>query len=250
MLCLANISAWAQHVEENLSSEKRRLEQSEKQHGMGAANRIQKHFMDSLSQATARRKTFSFVDSLGHLYKAVPSEKWLSSVTDSLHLDRFQNLPEMKIVTRGELIQHIRQDFLSDSERNIPTAETTKGMRDNIMPHIPELPDVSRRRDSLERSAQFAMSRVPSFRLPGPGTRYPARRWQRNAVYHGAVGDSDYAVGSAAYCRATTGGSRAGRPSRPRAGPRAMHAHVRNWPAAAHPSRMPGRETAERAAAP
>ena len=168
MLCLANISAWAQHVEENLSSEKRRLEQSEKQHGMGAANRIQKHFMDSLSQATARRKTFSFVDSLGHLYKAVPSEKWLGSVTDSLHLDRFQDLPEMKIVTRGELIQHIRQDFLSDSERNIPTAETTKGMRDNIMPHIPELPDVSRRRDSLERSAQFAMSRVPSFRLPGP----------------------------------------------------------------------------------
>ena len=166
-LCLASISATAQQVEENLSSEKKRLEQSEKQHWTATADRIQKHFMDSLSQSIARRKTFSFVDSWGHVYKAVPSEKWLSSLSDSLHLDRFQDLPEMKIVSQGELIQHIRQDFLSGSEKNIPIEKTTKGMGNNIMPHVLERSNISTIGDSLQRSAQSAKSQVANFRLPG-----------------------------------------------------------------------------------
>jgi len=77
-------------------------------------------------------------------------------------------LPEMKIVSQRDLIQYIRQDFLSDSKKNIPTEETIKEMQGGVMPHIPRSPDVSRSHDSLQRSVQSAKSQIANFQLPGP----------------------------------------------------------------------------------
>ncbi|MBL0744806.1 hypothetical protein [Chryseolinea lacunae] len=142
VLCLAG-PLRAQVLEENLSSESKGLMQDELQYWRSLGQHKSDDLKDSLTSAFLKHQPYVIADSLGRSFKAIPSQKLLQQVKDSLRLPDIDNVPYALPVSREELIDKIRESVYGNSDdkqlKRLKDLEDLKNAQ-SLKPELEKLP--------------------------------------------------------------------------------------------------------------
>lgn len=171
-LCLACCPLAAQRLEENITSQGRDLLENEKGKLMSRVHDPAEVFKDSLEFLNASAFPYTFTDSLGDVYHAIPSRKWLQKLPDSLRGTPLPKTP-LPSLSPERLVERIRSEFYDSTaaalhDGTAKAAKATPPSLEEKLPGLSSLPDtdVWQSGGIIPLSGKAILSNVDAKTLP------------------------------------------------------------------------------------